>query len=67
MAGQCCHDLCASYIPGLPGILTARDDRAEDMAWFVVVAGLTPGEYRNLTIRERAAIIRAVKDYHRGR
>lgn len=36
------------------------------MAAFVVVVGLSPTEYRSLTLRERKAIIRAHKELHRG-
>lgn len=43
--------------------MRARNDRAEDLAWFVVVAGLSPTEYRSLTLRERTAIIHTAKEY----
>ena len=36
------------------------------MAWFLVAVGLTPSEYRKLTIRERAAIRSTYRKAHNG-
>lgn len=47
--------------------MIARDDRADDLAWFVVVVGISPTEYRALTRRERTAIIEMHREVNRGR
>lgn len=36
-------------------------ERADDMAWFVINAGLSPLEYKELTLTERESLIEAIK------
>lgn len=39
-------------------------ERAEDLAFFVVVLGMSPRDYWQLTVVQREAIVSAAKTYH---
>lgn len=45
-------------------MIAARRRRADELAWFVVAVGMSPADYRTLTIRERAAILRTYQEAH---